>query len=361
MLNNLRLRTRLTLFMAIILFCVCMVLTTTLILSAEKIYHQTAMPSQHGTVISPTDNIETSDSNSTFRLVSFVSILLVFIVGTGATYIIAGKALSPITKLSRNIEMIDENYLFMPVSETISGDEVSKLSLSFNSMISKLEKAFITQKNFSANTAHELRTPLAAIISRIEVCQLDDVPSQQEYQDTLSDVLQSAERLNTLVNDLLEMTNGSLNDVVERIDLKNMFEHIISDVAGKNIENIKYINLVDDIHISGNKRLLIRAFLNLIQNATKYNKPDGTVEISTELNENSVIIKIKDSGIGIPSNQLDRIFEPFYCVNESRSRQFGGSGLGLALAKTIIEKHGGEICAKSELGSYTTIIVRLPY
>jgi signal transduction histidine kinase len=183
--------------MAIILFCACMVLTFTLIYSADKIYQpKTAKPSPNGGIIS--EDVQANDfetNNYAFRLVSLVSIVLVFVIGTGATYAMAGKSLSPITKLSRDIETIDENNLFMPVSNTTSGDEVSKLSVSFNSMIRKLEKAFISQKNFSANAAHELKTPLAAIISRIEVCQLDENPTPLEYKDTLNDVLQSAERL----------------------------------------------------------------------------------------------------------------------------------------------------------------------
>lgn len=363
MLRHMKLRTRLTIFMAIILFFACSVLALTLTYSADKIYQsQTATASPFGSIIVNNSQANTGKdrSNDTFRIVSLISIVLIFVTGTGVTYATAGKVLGPITKLSHNIETIDENNLFMPVSETKSGDEVSKLSASFNNMISKLEKAFISQKNFSANVAHELKTPLAAMISRIEVCQLDENPSPLEYKDTLDDVLQSAERLGALVSDLLAMNTETFIEKRESIDVKQMFEHIIEDVSQNNPKGVRFNNLANGINIFGDRSLLYRVFLNIVQNAVKYNKPDGSVTISAATNGENTIIAISDTGIGIPMDQLDRIFDPFYCVDKSRSRQLGGSGIGLALVKAIIEKHGGKIHADSELGMHTTITVILP-
>ena len=366
MLRNLKLRTRLTLFMALILFCVCSVLTFTSTYSAQKIYQPLLMstPSSDGgkkeTVLIENMDAERDKMNSVYRAVNFICIALVFVVGTGMTYIMAGKVLSPITKLSRDIETIDENNLFMPLLEVASKDEVSRLSISFNSMIKKLEKAFISQKNFSANAAHELKTPLAAMISRIEVCQLDDNPSLLDYKDTLNDVLQCAGRMNELVGDLLEMTTTPITERSINIDLTELLEQVIHEVSQSNPKGIHFENKITNINLMGDRALLYRAFLNIMQNAVKYNKPDGSVSILANADDGKAIITISDSGIGIPADQLDRIFEPFYCVDKSRSRQLGGSGLGLALVKTIIEKHGGDISADSELGENTDITVTLP-
>ena len=366
MLKNMKLRTRLTLFMAVIMFCACLVLTLTLIFSADKIYQTTtATPSIYGSIIEHDTQINdvntTKDQSSyTFRIVGFISIILVFVTGTGVTYAMAGKALSPITDLSRSIGTIDENNLFMPVRETTSGDEVSKLAVSFNSMIRKLEKAFISQKHFSANAAHELKTPLAAMISRIEVCQLDENPSTAEYKDTLSDVIESAGRLSSLVNDLLEMNASPSIEKREDVDAMEMFNQIITDVSKNNIKEVHLENEVDGIYLSGDKRLLYRAFLNIIQNAVKYNVLNGKVIISAERKDGKSVITVSDTGIGIPADQLDKIFDPFYCVDKSRVRQLGGSGLGLALVKSIIDKHGGNVYIASKLGASTTVTVILP-
>jgi signal transduction histidine kinase len=286
--------------------------------------------------------------------------MLVFAVGAGAVYAIAGKALKPITKLCRDIEAVDENNLFVPVGETASGDEVAKLSASFNRMIGKLEKAFVSQKNFSANAAHELKTPLAAMISRIEVCRLDEKPSPREYGKTLDDILQNAERLSALVGDLLEMNTEPFIERPEDINVKMMFGQIIDDISKNNPKNVRFDNRAGEIHLSGDKRLLYRAFLNIAANAVKYNRPDGMVTISAQGNGGNAVISVSDTGIGIPADQLDRIFEPFYCVDRSRSRRLGGSGLGLSLAEAIIKKHGGGIRAESEAGAFTTVTVTLP-
>jgi signal transduction histidine kinase len=365
--NKQTLRTRLTLFMAIILICACSVLTFTLVYSAVEIYQPvSARPSETGSIIEISQQAEDihSQQNKTFQIISFISIILVFFTGVGATYLMAGKALRPITRLSREIERIDENNLFISLpetkAETKSNDEVALLSTAFNSMISKLDKAFASQKRFSANAAHELKTPLAAMISRIEVCRLDKNPTAQEYEETLDDVLQNAERLSSLVNDLLEIHADFDLQSHETFDIGEMFRTIVDEVLRNNAKAVIFDNRIKPHTVTGNRDLLYRAFLNLVQNAVKYNKPNGSVALSSQAAADNVQISISDTGIGIPEDQLDKIFDPFYCVDKSRSRALGGSGLGLSLVKTIIEKHKGEISAKSEAGTSTTFTVTLP-
>jgi signal transduction histidine kinase len=364
--NKQTLRARLTLFMAIILFCACSVLTFALAYSAVKIYQPiSARPSETGSIIENSQQAEAismqqNKQNKNFQIVSLISIISVFFTGVGATCLMAGKALRPITRLSREIERIDENNLSISLPETKSNDEVAILSAAFNSMMRKLDKAFASQKRFSANAAHELKTPLAAMISRIEVCQLDKNPTVQEYRETLDDVLQSAERLSALVNDLLEMYADFDLQSHETFDIGEMFRNIVDEVSRNNDKAVIFDNRIKPRALTGNRDLLYRAFLNLVQNAAKYNKPNGSVALSSQAAADKVQISISDTGIGIPNDQLDKIFDPFYCVDRSRSRALGGSGLGLSLAKTIIEKHNGEIAAKSEAGKSTTFTVTLP-
>jgi signal transduction histidine kinase len=354
--------------MASILFVACTALTFSSIYSANRVYKP--HDREQYDLFAPDNNFMREDKrtenvderriseNDHFAIISFISVVLVFILGTTATYVIAGRALKPITKLSRDIGTIDENNLFMQLEKPTVNDEVSRLSASFNRMIDRLEKACISQKNFSANAAHELKTPLAAMISSIEVCQLDENPTPQEYKQTLNDVLQNAERLSGLVNDLLAM-NSDNTILRDKFDLQEMFGQIIHDNL-QNDKNVRLDNQINGIALSGDKNLLYRAFFNLAYNAVKYNKQNGTVTFSAKKNTEEVIIKISDTGIGVPAGQLDKIFDPFYCVDKSRSRQLGGSGLGLSIVKAIIEKHGGNIHAESEINNGAVITVNLP-
>jgi signal transduction histidine kinase len=370
--------------MAIILFCACSVLTLALAYSAARIYQPvSAWPSETGSIIVSPQQAEDKQAadrqaadrqaedmsarqNKNFRIASFACIALVFFAGVGATALMAGKALRPITRLSREIERIDENNLSISLPETKSHDEVAILSAAFNSMIGKLDKAFASQKRFSANAAHELKTPLAAMISRIEVCQLDKNPTAQEYRETLGDVLQNAERLAALVNDLLEIYDADFG--LQRhgaFDMGEMLRDIVGEVSRSNAKAVTFDNRIAPraLAVTGNRDLLYRAFFNLVQNAARYNRPNGSVTLSSRAAEGKIQISVSDTGIGLPDDQLDKIFDPFYCVDKSRSRALGGSGLGLSLAKTIIEKHHGEISAKSEkgeAGASTTFTVTLP-
>ena len=271
-----------------------------------------------------------------------------------------GKTLRPLEELSNAIEKTDENNLFLKVHEPNSNDEVAKLSVSFNNMVSKLEKAFVAQKNFSANAAHELKTPLTAMIACVECCLLDEFPTPLEYRETLEDVLQNAERLSTLVSDLLKMNMDEAMILREKIDVKKMFEEIIAELSDDVGGNIRIDNHVGNITLHGDKGLLNRAFSNLIHNAVKYNRPGGTVEILAAQIDDTIVISILDTGIGISSDQIDKIFSPFYCVDKSRSRELGGSGLGLSIVKSIVDKHGGIVRVQSTLGTSTTVTVTLP-
>ncbi|MFK7692643.1 sensor histidine kinase [Paenibacillus sp. HJGM_3] len=367
--NQLPLRLRLTLLMALLLTTASILLMMTSVFAARDIYKQDfqrieGRPEEflsRKPIVPLRPGAAVIQNDREFTTVGIISTIIVIVVGTGLTYLIAGRALKPVTDLSQEIEEIGDNNLFRQVRVPPSNDEVSKLSRSFNRMIHKLEKMFDAQKNFSANAAHELKTPLAAMIANIEVLQLDDRPTVDEYKETLEDTLKNAQRLSHLVNDLLKLNAEQSVAIYEKIEARDMFGSIIDELLQPiQSKNIRIDDRTADVQLYGDKPLLYRAFYNVIHNAVKYNKPNGVIIIAAAENADNTRITIFDTGIGIPEDQLDKIFDPFYCVDKSRSRELGGSGLGLSIVKMVIEKHGGEIQVQSVADVSTTIVIRLP-
>ncbi|MBB6673699.1 HAMP domain-containing histidine kinase [Cohnella nanjingensis] len=373
LLNKIPLRIRLTILTALVLSVVCIILTLSSVFTAHHIYSVHMMDqdlnvnSQLESSVNKSPDLNLSmlpradGTNEHFARVSIIYMLIMIIVGTGTSYFIAGKALKPVAKLSKSIENIDESKMFQRLEDFDTNDEVARLAVSFNHMVSRLEKAFNHQKQFAANAAHELRTPLAGIITNIEVLQLDENPTIQEYKQVLEDTFANAQRLSALVYDLLKMNSASSSDHFEIFDIKEMFDEIILALAeSSNVKNVRIENNITDIMFLGEKALLQRAFFNLVQNAVKYNGMNGEVLISAALKDDFAIVYIEDTGMGIPEDELENIFEPFYRVDSSRSRELGGSGLGLSIVKTIIEKHNGKILIESEIGVFSKVIVELP-
>jgi len=353
------LRRRIMLLNMAVLLIVGAILVTISIITASQTYgHITRAPAD-GQAALERDGSPQANQAGVFSVILLISAGGVILLAVGATYWMSAKSLKPVTDLSREIERIDENNLFLRVESASSNDEIATLSTSFNHMIGKLEKAFTAQKSFSANAAHELKTPLAAMISAIDVCRLDSKPTSREYEETLDEVYQNAIRLNDLVNNLLSMNEQS--DLRrEHFAARQMFEQIISELSNENTKQVSIDNQISDTDICGEKALIYRAFLNIVHNALKYNKPDGTVRISANEKNQYTFITVSDTGIGIPQDQLGEVFEPFYCVDKSRSRALGGSGLGLSVVKAIVDRHGGEIRVESELGAFTNVTVILP-
>lgn len=374
--SSLPLRLRLTLIMALILSIACILLMTASIYAARVIYVHPQLVSEAGTLkglgreplpvpVPPEPPVPPGlvliEQQVDFAFTGFLCALLIIASGTGITYMVAGRALKPVTDLSKEIEEINENNLFRQVQVPLSKDEVARLSISFNRMIRKLEKSFLAHKHFSANAAHELKTPLAAMLARIEVVQLGDPPSLEEYKEALEDTRCNAERLNALVHDLLRMNADMNRSACVTFAAKELFQTILSEHDTE--IQIKPIHIefhLEDVPIYGERNLLHRAFSNILHNAIKYNKPNGSIRITGVRHSDTTRITIADTGIGIPKDQMDKIFEPFYCVDKSRSRALGGNGLGLSITKAVIDKHGGSIQVQSEAGVATTFEVQLP-
>jgi signal transduction histidine kinase len=378
--HSLPLRLRLTLLMAMILSIACISLMAALIYAARVVYVEPQLVFEVGTSeemgraplpvpippIPPVPSIPSVppvliEQQIQFAITGFLCVILIIASGSILTYIIAGRALKPVTDLSKEIEEIDENNLYRQVQVPLSKDEVAKLSISFNRMTRKLEKSFMAHKHFSANAAHELKTPIAAMLARIEVVQLGDPPSLEEYKEALEDTQCNAERLNALVHDLLRM-NADLNVAAcVTFSAKELFQTILSELAMEIQSKHMEVGVqLEDMPIYGERNLLHRAFSNLLHNAIKYNKLNGSIQITGACHSDTTRITIADTGIGIPKDQMDKIFEPFYCVDKSRSKELGGNGLGLSITKAVIDKHNGSIQVQSEMGVGTTFEVQLP-
>lgn len=278
----------------------------------------------------------TTSAQRTYDVKQIGVMISIVALGAGLTWLFASQMLKPLERLTAEAKRINPNNLNEAPNVPVTTDEVGRLGVAFCEMTNKISDAYTMQKNFSASAAHELRTPLSVLTSEISVFDMQPNHTNGEYKEILSSVHQTANRLNTIVEDLLVFTNQGDVDLSQQIELKPLIEEIVYALepisAAKNIQiSITGENTV----INGNDNLLQRAFYNLIENAIKYNNQNGTIEIM--ISAHSVLIK--DTGFGIPDHEKPHIFEPFYRVDKSRSRAYGGSGLGLSIVKQILDKH----------------------
>ena len=302
-----------------------------------------------------------SNSRSTLRMESAAAMLLVVLLSGAVTYWLTGKALSPLRKMAGQMETIQAQNLAQPVEVPGTEDEVAHLAKSFNAMLSRLEKSFKTQKRFSANAAHELRTPLAVIQARLDLLDRKSKELPGDCAESLEILAAQTERLSHLVEELLQMARLETVQKSDQISLPALLEEILCDleeIAQKN--GVKMIQHPSEGELVGNDALLYRAIYNVIENSIKYNHTGGQVSVQSKAEQGQIIITILDSGCGIPAEDQGQVFEPFFRVDKSRSRQMGGCGLGLALTKAIIELHGGQIRIVSSSPKGTTIRIMLP-
>lgn len=287
-----------------------------------------------------------------FNTASLIILGIVCISGMCMVYVIAGRSLRPIHQLGKTISSITENDLKYRIADGERSDEVGVLSRSFNSMLDRLETSFLRQKRFSANVAHELKTPLATISAGIQVLNLEENPPVSDYREALATTERNVKRLMAVVDDLMRLCDEQENFEIETVSVEEMFESICREL--RPLLEEKHIEIKIDCEsrtLRGNQSLLYRACFNLIENAVKYNRDGGKITMEAKTEGGTGEIKITDTGSGIPEEEIPHIFEPFYRVNKSRSRKTGGAGLGLSIVKTIVEKHGWKIAVRSVLGT----------
>lgn len=360
MLKKLSVRWRMTLLSAFLLTICCIGITGFLNYSAYKMIDGVdatvitesaiAAPSVDGEEThlgeaAYTTPADISMLKRTFSLQSVVFMLIIILGGSALTYYAAGRALRPLTKLNNQVKNINVQNLSTAMDVPETKDEIAELTQSFNEMTNKLEAAFKTQERFSANAAHELRTPLTVLQTKLDVFKKSNTHTDEEYQNIIATFEKQVGRLRNLITVLLDMTNIDHNTEQDAVNLCDVLEDIISEltpVAEKNKVTLS-VNC-DDITVTGNLDLLYRAFYNLVENGIKYNKKNGTVTVKArKLPNDRAEILISDTGIGIPDEMKEQIFEPFFRVDKSRSRAMGGAGLGLAMVDSIIKKHNGTI------------------
>lgn len=309
-----------------------------------------------------TATITLSTAQRSFNYSSLIFMVILIFIGGILVYFVSGYALKPVRALSKNISDINGEQLSLRVDTGTAKDEIGKLAGSFNNMLERLEHSFSVQKRFSTAAAHELKTPLTAIRANIDVLNMDENPTPEDYAELMDVVTRQTERMTQLVDDLFSMSFAEECEMDDEIELDEMLYSIAEELTPS--AEKKDITLTADLEnaaISGNHVIFSRAISNLVENAIRYTPRGGEVEIRCEAAEREILITVSDTGPGIPEESLEDIFDPFYRVDPSRSRKFGGAGIGLAIASEIIALHGGEISAENRDCGGSVFTVSLPY
>ena len=323
---------------------------------------------------------EIQETKEDFLLRSVIATTIIILLSSVCTYFLTKKTLTPLQKLTSEVSQIQAQNLSTHLAVPNSKDEIAQLTSSFNEMLTRLDNAFSTQKQFSANAAHELRTPLAVLQTNLEVFEKKQEPEMVEYQQLFTMIKEQTARLSQLVGTLLDMTNLKSVPRTDHVSLEELVDEVFCDLdpvaekAGISIhfDDSSSQDLYTDVHtpdasalnnnilnITGSYVLLYRAVYNLVENAIKYNRPNGSVTVSVKEKNGQAMILVKDTGIGISPENQKKIFDPFFRVDKSRSRAMGGAGLGLALVDSIAREHGGsvKVLESNEKGSIIALML----
>ena len=304
---------------------------------------------------------EVYDVKADFGRNGWLITIAVTIVSAAIAYFVSGQALKPLRKLSQQAEKIDQDSITDIRLNENTLSEFRQLSVSVNLMLDRLSESFATQRQFSGNAAHELRTPLAIMQTKLELFAAEHKNMEGDTAELVRSQAEQLDRLSKLVHTLLEMSNLSSAPRSDRIELAPLVDEIITDLAPLASQNdITMEQDCDNVVITGSDALIYRLVFNLIENAVKYNRQGGSVSVSVHKENNNAIVCVSDTGCGIPEECRESIFQPFFRVDKSRSRQMGGVGLGLALVHEIAVLHGGSVRAEPGNKSGTVFIVTLP-
>lgn len=296
-----------------------------------------------------------------FNFILSLSIFSILAISAFGGFFIAHKALIPVKEISKTIDRISESNLSERITVENIPAELKQLALSFNRTFNRLERSFIRQRQFAADASHELRTPLSVIKSQCEIT-LRREREAGEYQKALKDIEQAAALMSEIIRKLLAIARLGADKEVLKIETIRLDEIVresvklltpVAEQRGIMIKN----SFSSPVSFPGDRALLVELFANLIENAIKYNVLQGQITLSCRQEWPWFVCEIIDTGIGIPGEDLERIFDRFYRIDKSRSKKIGGSGLGLSICNEIVKRHGGRIEIKSRLGSGTTVSV----
>ena len=294
-------------------------------------------------------SVQVYNNKSDYKRNSLIITVLLALLGGVVTYFISGHALRPIREFSDKIEEVQVQNLSDSRIEENNVKELNQLGISYNKMLERLSEAFEIQRQFTANAAHELRTPLALMQVQLDLYNSASHPGNDaDTLQTIKMVTEQNDKLNRMVKTLLDMSELQTVGRNDKIILDAIVEEVLADLEPLAVEkNIKLIGKCEDATMIGSDILIYRLVYNLVENAIKYNHPLGQVTVTAYQRNKHVYLSVEDTGSGIPKELRERVFEPFFRVDKSRSRELGGVGLGLALVREIVRVHDGSICIKS--------------
>ena len=309
------------------------------------------------------------NSKSDYRNRSLLITVVVALIGGAVTFFVSGRALKPLKEFSETVEKVQAQNLADYTIEENRIAELDRLRTSYNKMLLRLSESFETQRQFTGNAAHELRTPLALIQAQLDLYHTTEHPeSTAVAEETIQMVTEQNERLSKLVRTLLDMSELQTVSRNDRIELHSLIEEVLTDLEP--LAQEKKVELIqksqgagakadEELFLTGSDILIYRMLYNLVENAIKYNRENGSVTVSAIKEKNKVILKVSDTGNGIDEAFREQIFEPFFRVDKSRSRELGGVGLGLAMVREVVRVHDGTIEVYTNKYSGTTFEVKM--
>ena len=294
-------------------------------------------------------SVQVYNNKADYKRNSLIITVLLALLGGVVTYFISGHALRPIREFSDKIEEVQAQNLSDSRIEENNVKELNQLGISYNKMLERLSEAFEIQRQFTANAAHELRTPLALMQVQLDLYNSASHPGNDaDTLQTIKMITEQNDKLNRMVKTLLDMSELQTVGRDDKIILDAIVEEVLADLEPLAVEkNIKLIGKCEDATMIGSDILIYRLVYNLVENAIKYNHPLGQVTVTAYQRNKHVYLSVEDTGSGIPKELRERVFEPFFRVDKSRSRELGGVGLGLAFVREIVRVHDGSICIKS--------------
>ena len=359
-------RAQLTLLMVGLLVCCCVVLTWLVYRSTSELLELAAANAINQGALSIVLDVDAIERSILFDALGIL--LVVIVAGSCVAYFLIGHYTKPVQQLSAHMKEISPNTLSDSIEIEGGGEEIQELVKSFNQMTEQLDEAFAMQRRFSASAAHELRTPIAVLRTKLDVFKKKK-REQHEYDELVDTMETYINRLSSIITDLLEFAETSELGETEDVSLDSVVKTVVDDlesVAQNNMVNVqidiqpKAQSEAQAFIVKGNTNLLYRALYNLVENAIRYNNEEGSVNITLETRGQEGVIIIADTGVGIAPEQRELVFEPFYRVNKSRSREFGGAGIGLSLVKTILKRHGASITVSENNPQGSVFTIRIP-
>ena len=359
-------RAQLTLLMVGLLVCCCVVLTWLVYRSTSELLELAAANAINQGALSIVLDVDAIERSILFDALGIL--FFVIIAGSCAAYFLAGHYTKPVQQLSAHMKEIGPDTLSNSIEIESGGEEIQELVKSFNQMTEQLDEAFAMQRRFSASAAHELRTPIAVLRTKLDVFKKKK-REQREYDELVDTMETYIDRLSSIITDLLEFAETSELGETENVSLDAVITTVVDDlesVAQNNMVNMQIDEQsmtqseAQTFIVKGNTNLLYRALYNLVENAIRYNNEEGSVNITLETRGQEGVIIIADTGVGIAPEQRELVFEPFYRVNKSRSREFGGAGIGLSLVKTILKRHGASITVSENNPQGSVFNIRIP-